>query len=247
MKHFTKKNLFALLAGVCFLFALCAGLLFVSGERHGAAGAAYAEEGATSALRFMLFNDNTEYKVSVSDKSVKEVKIPAYYNGLPVTEVADNAFISCASLERAEIPKTVARIGNNAFYNCRALKRVVGMSGVTIIGNNAFAMCAALDNLIIPPKVEKLGSYVIRNVANPVYVRSTKEAFNALNANWNRNSTAQIIYGNDLACDEEDGSIKGYEITAAQNLMETEDYELLCSYRYRECDGAECKDEECAN
>ncbi len=250
MNHFTKKNLFALLAGVCFLFALCAGLLFVSGERHGAADAAYAEEGATSALRFMLFNDNTEYKVSVSDKSVKEVKIPAYYNGLPVTEVADNAFISCASLERAEIPKTVARIGNNAFYNCRALKRVVGMSGVTIIGNNAFAMCAALDNLIIPPKVEKLGSYVIRNVANPVYVRSTKEAFNALNANWNRNSSAQIIYGNDLVCDpiyEEDGSVKGYEITAAQNLMETEDYELLCSYRYRECDGAECKDEECAN
>ena len=250
MNHFTKKNLFALLAGVCFLFALCAGLLFGSGERHGAADAAYAEEGATSALRFMLFNDNTEYKVSVSDKSVKEVKIPAYYNGLPVTEVADNAFISCASLERAEIPKTVARIGNNAFYNCRALKRVVGMSGVTIIGNNAFAMCAALDNLIIPPKVEKLGSYVIRNVANPVYVRSTKEAFNALNANWNRNSTAQIIYGNDLVCDpiyEEDGSVKGYEITAAQNLMETEDYELLCSYRYRECNGAECKDEECAN
>ncbi len=250
MNHFTKKNLFALLAGVCFLFALCAGLLFVSGERHGAADAAYAEEGTVSALRFMLFNDNAEYKVSVSDKSVKEVKIPAYYNGLPVTEVSDNAFISCASLERAEIPATVKRVGNNAFYNCRALKRVVGMANVTVIGNNAFAMCAALENLIIPPKVNSLGSYVIRNVTNPVYVRSTKEAFNALNANWNRNSTAQIIYGNDLACDpiyEEDGSVKGYEITAAQNLMETEDYELLCSYRYRECNGAECKDEECAN
>ena len=40
MNHFTKKNLFALLAGVCFLFALCAGLLFVSGERQGAAGTA---------------------------------------------------------------------------------------------------------------------------------------------------------------------------------------------------------------
>ena len=253
MNHFTKKNLFALLAGVCFLFALCAGLLFVSGERQGAAGTAgtaYAEEGTASALRFMLFNDNAEYKVSVADKSVKEVKIPAYYNGLPVTEVSDNAFISCASLERAEIPATVKRVGNNAFYNCRALKRVVGMANVTVIGNNAFAMCAALENLIIPPKVNSLGSYVIRNVTNPVYVRSTKEAFNALNANWNRNSTAQIIYGNDLACDpiyEEDGSIKGYEITAAQNLMETEDYELLCSYRYRECNGAECKDEECAN
>ena len=253
MNHFTKKNLFALLAGVCFLFALCAGLLFVSGERQGAAGTAgtaYAEEGTASALRFMLFNDNAEYKVSVSDKSVKEVKIPAYYNGLPVTEVADNAFISCASLERAEIPATVKRVGNNAFYNCRALKRVVGMANVTVIGNNAFAMCAALENLIIPPKVNSMGSYVIRNVTNPVYVRSTKEAFNALNANWNRNSTAQIIYGNDLVCDpiyEEEGRIKGYEITAAQNLMETEDYELLCSYRYRECNGAECKDEECAN
>ena len=253
MNHFTKKNLFALLAGVCFLFALCAGLLFVSGERQGAAGTAgtaYAEEGTASALRFMLFNDNAEYKVSVADKSVKEVKIPAYYNGLPVTHHSDNAFISCASLERAEIPATVKRVGNNAFYNCRALKRVVGMANVTVIGNNAFAMCAALENLIIPPKVNSLGSYVIRNVTNPVYVRSTKEAFNALNANWNRNSTAQIIYGNDLACDpiyEEDGSIKGYEITAAQNLMETEDYELLCSYRYRECNGAECKDEECAN
>lgn len=92
MKKLKQKRLLALLAGFCFLLSLIAGLFFVFDEHN----TAFAEEGAESALRFMLFNNNAEYKVTVSDKSLTEAKIPAYYNGLPVTEVADNAFMSCA-------------------------------------------------------------------------------------------------------------------------------------------------------
>lgn len=94
MKAIKKKNVFVLSVGLLFLLSLLAGLFLAFGQ--GKERALAADTATESSLRFMLFNDNTEYKVSVSDKSLTEVNIPAYYNGLPVTEVADNAFMSCA-------------------------------------------------------------------------------------------------------------------------------------------------------
>lgn len=248
MKAIKKKNVFVLSVGLLFLLSLLAGLFLAFGQ--GEERALAADTATESSLRFTLYNNDTEYKVAAADRKLTEAKIPAYYNGLPVTEVADNAFMSCASLANVEIPETVTRVGNNAFYNCRTLQKVVGMINVTEIGNNAFAMCSLLDNLIIPPKVEKLGSSIIRNVTKPVYVRNTKEAIASLNVNWNLNSSAQIIYGNDLVCTavtEEDGSTSGYSIDPWQVLMPDYDYVLLCSYRYKECNGAECFDTECTN
>ena len=242
----TKKKLVALLAVACCLCALLLGLFFLFESKPHTVAQAEEESG----LRFTLYNDNAEYKVSAANRTMTKAVIPAYYNGLPVTEISDNAFMSCASLQNAVIPQTVTRVGNNAFANCRALEKLTGMINVTEIGNNAFAMCAQLNRLIIPPKVEKLGSYIIRNVTCPVYVRSTQAAFAALNANWNANSTAQIIYGNDLACspvEDASGSVYAYSIVSGQNISDGIDYELRCSYKYKECNGQECFDAECAN
>lgn len=96
--------------------------------------AVFADTDTDSSFRFSLYNDNTEYKVAAMERKLTEAVIPAYYNGLPVTEVADNAFMSCALLEKVEIPETVKRVGNNAFYNCRSLTKLVGMVNVTEIG-----------------------------------------------------------------------------------------------------------------
>ena len=247
MKGIKKKNYLFLLAGICFLCSLILGFSCMFDREQ---KTVFADTNTESSFRFTLYNDNTEYKVAAMDRQLTEAVIPAYYNGLPVTEVADNAFMSCTLLENVEIPETVKRVGNNAFYNCRSLKKLVGMINVTEIGNNAFAMCSQLSNLIIPPKVEKLGSSIIRNVTKPVYVRSTKSAITSLNVNWNLNSTAQIIYGNDLVCSpisDTDGNVSGYSIDPWQVLMPDYDYLLLCSYKYRECNGAECLDFECTN
>ncbi len=249
MKKIKRKNLAVLFVGVCFLLTLFIGL-FLTFDKEQKTAFAETETETESSLRFTLYNDNSEYKVSAMDRQLTEAIIPAYYNGLPVTEVADNAFMSCANLQHVEIPQSVTRVGNNAFYNCRALQSLVGMINVTEIGNNAFAMCSQLNNLIIPPKVEKLGSSIIRNVTKPVYVRSTKAAIDSLNVNWNLYTSAQIIYGNNLVCSEitdGEGNISGYSINPWQVLMPDYDYLLLCSYKYKECNGVECLNDECVN
>ena len=247
MKNIKMRNFWILFISMCFICSLFFGLFVVLNKEQ---NTAFADTGADSGLRYTLYNDNKEYKVAAMNRQITEAVIPSYYNGLPVTEVADNAFMSCALLERVEIPETVTRVGNNAFYNCRDLQKLVGMINVTEIGNNAFAMCSKVEKLIIPPKVEKLGSSIIRNVTNPVYVRSTKTAIMSLNANWNLNSSAKIIYGNDLICSQildENGDVSGYSIDSWQVLKPDYDYTLLCSYKYKECNNIECLDPECTN
>ena len=62
----------------------------------------------------------------ITDKSVKEVKIPGtvIYKGikLKVTSVGKAAFKGCKKLKKAEIGKNIAIIGKKAFYNCKSLK-----------------------------------------------------------------------------------------------------------------------------
>ena len=85
-------------------------------------------------LHFSLYNNSSEYKVSAANKQITEAVIPATYNGLPVTEVADNGFSSCQNLTYVFVPHSVTRIGSNAFINCTNLEKIVGMPKVKIYG-----------------------------------------------------------------------------------------------------------------
>ncbi|MCQ2469752.1 MAG: leucine-rich repeat domain-containing protein [Ruminococcus sp.] len=63
--------------------------------------------------------------------SVKgEVIIPDTIKGRPVTVIRENAFESCSSLEKIELPQSVKEIGDNAFLWCTSLKEVVIPDGV---------------------------------------------------------------------------------------------------------------------
>lgn len=95
----------------------------------------YSEE--NDDLGFTLVN-GSGYKVRAVNKNLTAAVIPAEYNGLPVTEIAGNGFVSCKSLTSIYIPKTVKTIGSNAFYNCTALTRVYGASNLEAILSNAF-------------------------------------------------------------------------------------------------------------
>jgi len=111
MRNIKKKNYLVVIIAICFMCSLIAGLFCVFNREQ---TNAYASAETDNSMRFTLYNDNKEYKVAALDRQLTEAVIPAYYNGLPVTEVADNAFMSCALLERVEIPETIKRVGNNA-------------------------------------------------------------------------------------------------------------------------------------
>ncbi len=186
-------------------------------------------------LSFALRNNGTEYKVSARNKSITRIRIPKMYNGLPVTEIKDNGFMSCAKLEYVYIPDTVTRIGVNAFMNCKKLVNVDGMTNVESLCNNAFAMCPVMNETIVPFSVAEFGNGVFRGNANKVIIRKTESEMNELNADWKSGSNSIFIYGNELVIDDiygDDGStVIGYAINKTQNLYAPDvDFVLGDSY-----------------
>lgn len=68
------------------------------------------------------------------------VVIPEEYNGMPVTEVAENAFSGCTSMKTLRIPDSVKRVGRGALSGCTSLESIVlpfaGASADTPVGVN---------------------------------------------------------------------------------------------------------------
>ncbi len=114
-------------------------------------------------------------------------------NGLPVTEIADGGFMSCAKLKTVILPTYIRKIGKNAFANNASLQRV-NLSRVKNIEANAFAMCPLLDKLFIPNSVENVGATILRNNAKSIYVQnSLNDVQTKWNANWSANRTGGTI------------------------------------------------------
>lgn len=202
---------------------------------------AFAEQSDAdySSLKFTLYtnseNGKSEYKVMALDRTITEIEIPKEYNNIPVTEVSDNAFTNCSSLEYVKIPNTIIRIGNNAFSNCTNLRTVIGMTNVKILGNNVFNNCTSIQDLILPANLQYVGSSIIKNVQNDVYSRRSEAEMSLMNENWDigRSESSRLIFGNKLVCDDVviDGELVGYEVRECQNLAQDEDFIVYSSWK----------------
>ncbi len=73
--------------------------------------------------------------------AIKEVKI------IGGTEIAENAFNGCASIESVSIPNSVASVGGGAFKNCAALTDITLPDSITSIGLGAFENCSAMASI----------------------------------------------------------------------------------------------------
>jgi hypothetical protein len=90
-------------------------------------------------------------------ENVVDMTIPASIDGLPVTCIADFAFVSCSSLASVTIPGGVTSIGANAFALCNSLTNASIGNGVTSIGQGAFNDCTGLVSVKIPASVTSIG------------------------------------------------------------------------------------------
>lgn len=170
-------------------------------------------------LLYELNDGETGYIVSARyDYLFTEIEIPDTHNGLPVTEIAKGgfrygqltaitipntvkkigiaAFVNLQGLTEIFIPDSVESIENGAFAACVNLQSVTGMNCVKSIGSGAFMNCTSLDNLVLPTTLEELGSRILANYKNTVYVQMTKEDMEDLNPDWAdiMGDTAEIVY-----------------------------------------------------
>ena len=83
-----------------------------------------AEAADEEQLTFELNDDNVSYSVSGNSAITGEVVIPDTYNYLPVTDIADYAFMGCTGLTSITIPDSITNIGDNAFVYCDNLESV---------------------------------------------------------------------------------------------------------------------------
>lgn len=88
------------------------------------------------------------------DTSVTSVEIPEEIEGLPVTEICDNAFEDCTLLKTVTIPDQVKYIGDYAFANCTQLTDLTIPDSVVWIGNYAFRNCNSLESVTLSIYVE---------------------------------------------------------------------------------------------
>ena len=89
-------------------------------------------------IRAACFNEDA--MLSDYNSTLREVRLPD-----TVTDIVDNAFGSCAALEKINLPASLKRIGRFAFQNCTSLQTIDLPDGLEVIGDYAFAGCAYCD------------------------------------------------------------------------------------------------------
>lgn len=88
-------------------------------------------------------------------------KLPAEYEGIPVTEIADFGF-AYFSFEEIRLPATLRKVGNGAFKDC-GLKSVALPDSVTEIGSSAFEDCAYLEKATLPASLTDIQEKTFNN------------------------------------------------------------------------------------
>ena len=92
-----------------------------------------------------------------------------------LTDVFDEAFMNCSSLESFEGFATVSNVGANAFANCKSLVGSVEMPVVERIGTGAFVGCTSMT-LFTAEMVQELGGEVFSGCVNLEVCRISGDA-----------------------------------------------------------------------
>ncbi|MGL4982673.1 MAG: leucine-rich repeat protein, partial [Treponemataceae bacterium] len=125
----------------------------------------YVPYTSPESLEYELINNGTEYRViGKGDVTGTDIIIPATYEGLPVTEVGEEAFKN-KGITSVHIGKNIKTIGNYAFYadsDSGTLKILMfekgsNTQGLTI-GDYAFSY-QKIEVLEIPSRTTEIGNY----------------------------------------------------------------------------------------
>lgn len=109
-------------------------------------------KGGTFGVRIEVRGDAAAVVKYVGESA--KVTVTDYYDGVPVTEVADKAFLD-EFIESITLPNTITRIGESGFQDCKSLTEVNLSPGLITIDKNAFAGCASLKSIVLPEGLQQ--------------------------------------------------------------------------------------------
>lgn len=113
---------------------------------------------------YTYFNEGTEIRITdYSETSNKDVIIPDFVDGVPITEIGDYAF-NTKGITSVVIGGNVTTIGDHAFYNNQLTTAILSDSVVTV-GLHAFAK-NVLESIVIPDGVVTIADNAFRD--NPI-------------------------------------------------------------------------------
>lgn len=119
---------------------------------------------ASQGLEFRINSDSAGYSlIGIGTCSDIDLIIPATYNDLPVTCIAENALKNCDEILSVSIPSSVMQIEAHAFENCSNLKTLSIPESIVTIGFDAFLGC---DN-IYDVHISSLDAWCAIDFASP--------------------------------------------------------------------------------
>lgn len=104
----------------------------------------------------LVLRDNKviEYKAGLVDKNIRNLTV---YIPEGTTEIMEDAFSGCKSIEKVYIPESVKIIHRRAFIGCKSLKEINLPESLEKIDRDAFNGCTSLEVIRIPESVEYIG------------------------------------------------------------------------------------------
>ncbi len=183
-----KKKIIGGLLAICLL---CVGVYFAvyyldldwkgifnslsGGDSSSSENSSMEEENMVTELEYILSDDETYYilvrAVTIADTDT-EIVIPATYEGLPVKEIASNAFEGYSDLTNIVIPNSIFYIRDNAFLGCDSLRYNVYDNGLYLgnTNNPYFAFIKGkeetIDSLVIHERTQIIADGALEGNGN---------------------------------------------------------------------------------
>ncbi len=126
---------------------------------------------------YIVADDQQGIIITAYNGNDTEVTVPETMDGLPVVEIAENAFGNNETMTSVALPDTLRIIAPRAFESCTALTAINVPDSVTKIGAQAFYNCSSLSSITLSPYTYDIGfeafhntKWLIRRAKGPVYI-----------------------------------------------------------------------------
>ena len=115
-------------------------------------------------LNYIICNDKAVITGFEGEPEI--ICIPEFIDGKPVSEIRENAFYRCKSLEKVIIPKSVEKVGHHAFYECSSLETAIIEGSINTVEEGSFFDCSSMKTVELPDTLKSIEKYAFYNCSS---------------------------------------------------------------------------------